>query len=182
MAENTDIRDLRESHDRYKDEAEKAQKAAADATAENRILKAQLLGGLNETQAKAFASAHAGAEVTAETVKSWAEGMGIGGQAPAAEPKQDPAPTKTEPAAQTVAAGEANEQSKPNTGMALVGNAGSKAGEGGQLPPGTEMLNSAQLTELAKTNPLAASQALREGRVRFSKENFYVQSGLIQQD
>jgi hypothetical protein len=179
MAETTDIRELRESQEKYKEEHEKSQAALAQAQTENRILKAQLLGGLNETQAKAFATATAGAEVTAESVKSWSEGMGIGAATP--EPAKDPAPTKTESEAPKEASGEAGESSETNKGLALVGNAGSKAGEGGQLTPGTEMLNSAQLTELAKTDPVAADKALREGRVRFSKENFYVQSGLIRQ-
>jgi ribosomal protein L12E/L44/L45/RPP1/RPP2 len=177
MAENTNVRELGEQYETQKALLEKTQKELAEERATNRVLKAQGFG-LNEAQAKVFAQANPGVEVTADAVKSFSESLGIGTAPPA--PKQEPAPATTPSTSQQSTTGE---PAKPETnpGMALIGGASGRAGDGGQLPAGTERLTTAALTELAKTDPVAADRALREGRVEFSKDNFYVRSGLMRQ-
>lgn len=174
MADTPDIRELRQSYETLKAAGERDQTELAELRAENQILKAQGFG-LNEAQARAFAQANP-ETVTAETVQDWAKGLGLN-LTPA--PTQTSPPTAAPPMTTEPTSGQPSVQSPPNPGMTLIGGAGTRAGDGGQLPTGTEMMTTDELTQLARTDPVAAEKAIREGRVQLSENNFYVKAGLI---
>jgi len=180
MADNTSPQELRESYDKLKAEHEKLQKENGGLRSENRTLKAQGFG-LTAPQAQAFVSATPDGDITAEVVKTFATNLGITIIDPAA-PKQGPGPVAPVQGTPTTPGVGDGAPSTVNSGLALVGRGGTPAGAGGQPPATLDRLTTAQLGELKKTDPLAAVKALREGRVIFSKDNFYVKEGLIRQE
>ena len=177
MADNTEPQNLRESYDALKTDHGKLQKTNADLATENRTLKAQGFG-LSEAQAKVFVSSNP-EDVSKEAVDTFVKTLGL--TVPGTEGAAEPKTAESAPAPASAQGGATNESSTSNQGMALMGQAGSTGGDGGQPTAGTEYLSTAQLSELQKKDPQAAAKAIREGRVRFSEDNFYVTAGLVPQ-
>lgn len=64
----------------------------------------------------------------------------------------------------------------PDAGLANFASGGSGAGEGGQ-PSASQKMSKDDWRALQKTDPVAAGQALRQGRVDLREDNFWLNEG-----
>lgn len=149
---------LRDAYEATKKENAKLQKAAEEALAEVRTLKAVNAvkdAGLSAELADLYIVANPEADITVESVKEFAEKYGI--PASEATPVVDEAAT---------------EQPRPEqAGLSNFARAGSGAGNGGAAPIGTKHLTRDEFLVLQRDNPAAARQALAEGRVQLREDN-----------
>lgn len=137
--------------------------------AENRRLIARETfreAGLKPDHGDLFAAQDAKSEITVDTVKAFASQFGLIEETPATD-----AEVETTPAAA--------EQGDPaDEVLSQMSSGGSGAGEGGAASTKQRMTRD-EWTELSKTDPSAARQALLQGQVQLRKDNFYVQNHLV---
>lgn len=155
------IDQVRSQLDDVTKELKKVQADNEKLTSQNRLLLGENAfrdAGLNPGLAKLYV-ADASAELTADAAKAFAEAYGI----PAAVPEPSIVSAGDAPAPTPAPAGDPS--------MSAMGGAGSRGGEGGQLPAGTKTLTTQEYVELARTDKVAAEKAVAEGRVKLSDLN-----------
>lgn len=163
--------ELRESFKQLEKQVGEKDKTIAQLQQENRSMKAESLfsaEGFAPSQAKLYPVDR---ELTSDAVKAFAAEFNL--TAPAAAPNEQPTPPQG-PQTQTTT-------SPGSPDLSLIGQAGSRAGTGGQPPTGSEKISTAKLSELFRTNRPAAEKAIADGRVEMEANNFYVQQGLVRQ-
>jgi len=118
--------------------------------------------GLKPEHGDLFAAQDAKSDITVDTVKAFATQFGL---------VEEEAPVEDTPAPAETGA-------SADEALTQMSSGGSGAGEGGAASTKQRMTRD-EWTELSKTDPAAARQALLEGQVQLRKDNFYVQNHLV---
>lgn len=150
--------ELRDAFDAVSKENKKLQSQQAELLKENRALKAQLAtrdAGVKPEVADLYIAANPDADISVDSIKEFVEKYGIAGG--------EPVPVGEESAEQP---------SAPSTeGLDQFARAGSRTSPGGSAPDGKKVLTRDEFLMLQKDNPMAARQALAEGRVQLRNDN-----------
>jgi hypothetical protein len=149
--------ELREQVDALTKDIGKMRKANEDLAKENRSLRARQAfseATLSPELADLFVAANPEGDITVDSAKEFATKYGI--SAPVAEGEEEEKTPKPQPNVE---------------GLDAVSRAGSGAGEGGQLPAETNTMSVSEYVQLLKTNKVAASEALAQGRIRMRDDN-----------
>ena len=164
MSEET-IPQMRERIETLEAEKKASVKAQVAAEGKARLFEARDAfreAGYKPDFAELFVGAHQG-DITKEAVSEFSTKYGFSAEG-------SPPPVPEEPA------GTVPDTSPGSTALAQVSRAGSRPGDGGAAPAGTQTMTRDAWNELNKENPAAARVALQEGRVEIRKDNFYARN------
>ncbi len=168
MSTEETIPQMRDQIDSLTKANKEAQGANTKLAKENRNLSARDLfrdKGLDPKTATLFVGQHEG-DITPEAVDAFAKEFGF-------------APVSTEGAGSegeegSVEEGESGPEAAPgSTELGKLARGGSRSGDGGAGGSTVETLTRAEYQALAATDPAAAKEAVRLGKVQISKDNVY---------
>jgi hypothetical protein len=167
-AEQMEPKELRAAYDALTANHEAAQKELSALRQENRTYGAKEAfreAKLDPAQAELFVYANGDSEITPEAIQEFADKFKLA-PVPEAQSEEPQAPDA--------------ENAKPkaaDTGLSMMSRGSTRAGEGGQQPPGTkdDTMTTAEWTELYKRDRNAAELAVKNGKVSLREDNWYAQ-------